>query len=78
MFLNVVSVPVPFLHRNLTLQAQLVVWGLAGVLVAMVIVLVILVGILLVGNAWISQGVERGKEIAWHTIPQVGDQRKKG
>ena len=73
-----VFIPVPFLHRNLTLQGQLVVWGLAMTLGLMVLVLIILVGILLAGNSWISQGVERGKEIAWHTIPQVGGHRKRG
>ena len=58
-------------HRNLTWQAQVVVWSLAIAVVAVVIVLIILVGMLLGANSWMAHGVERGNNVVRRTIPQV-------
>ena len=57
--------------RYLTLTAQLVVWSLAAFLLVTLVCLFVFIVILLVGNSWVSSGVEQGSHAASTILPQV-------
>ena len=67
---RIILVPILW-HRNLTWQAQVVVWSLAVAMVTALLVLLVMVGLLLGANSWITEGVNRGSTVVRRTIPQV-------
>ena len=70
--LGMLELLVPILwYRNLTWQAQVVVWSLAVAMVTALLVLLVMVGLLLGANSWITEGVNRGSTVVRRTIPQV-------
>ena len=58
-------------EKNMSFNAQLCVWALAGTVVVLVLVLVVFVGILLAGNQWVAEGVASSSDAAQGLLPKV-------
>lgn len=58
-------------EKNMSFNAQVCAWVLAGAVVALVLVLVVFVGILLAGNQWVAEGVVSSSAAAQQVLPKV-------